>query len=134
MLTDSLKQSLIPACRDFSFIRIDHRLQGIHRLRTPLRDPPGRLQAGDQHQQCGALIEQQRRPKGLRSKHPDKKTQHQAHCRERAETDGEQAQSSPLKNCLLKTRQPGYLRSITTLFEIDLHTTPVFRIAPRAIS
>jgi hypothetical protein len=36
----------------------------------------------------------------------------------------------PLKNRLLKARQPGYLRSIITLFEIDLHTTPVFIFAP----
>jgi hypothetical protein len=64
----------------------------------------------------------------LRREQPDKKTQHQAHCRECAEADGEQAQSSALKNCLLKARQPGCLRSIT-LFEIDLHTTPVFSIA-----
>ena len=63
----------------------------------------------------------------MRRKQPDKKTRHQAHRREHAQTDGEQAQSSPLKNGLLKARQSGCLRSF--LIEIDLHTTPVFTLA-----
>ncbi|MNF84048.1 hypothetical protein D3C84_663920 [compost metagenome] len=99
-----------------------------------MRHPPGGLKAGNQHQQRGTLIEQQGRPKGLRREQPDKKTQHQAQCRKHTEGDGIEAQLSPLKNRLLKARQPGYLRSIITLFEIDLHTTPVFSFAHAASS
>ncbi|GAB6404449.1 hypothetical protein PMHK_18770 [Pseudomonas sp. MHK4] len=68
----------------------------------------------------------------MRRKQLDKKTQHKAQCCERTQADGELTQSSPLKNRLLKARQPGYLRSILTLFEIDLHTTPVFSFAHAA--
>jgi hypothetical protein len=85
------------------------------------------LQAGDQHQQTGALIDQQRRPERLWRKQPDKKRQQPTSRRQSAQTDCELTQSSPLKNRLLETRQPGYLRPID--IEIDLHTTPVFIVA-----
>ena len=68
----------------------------------------------------------------MRRKQPDKKRQHQPQRRERTQADRELTQSSPLKNRLLKARQPGYLRSIITI-EIDLHTTPVFIFAHVAI-
>ncbi|WP_256666199.1 hypothetical protein [Pseudomonas sp. B14-6] len=100
-------------------------------MRAPLSHPPCRLQAGNQHQQTGALIHQQRGPQRQRRKQPDKKRQHQPDRRQGTQADGELTQSPPLKNRLLKARQPGYLRSID--FEIDLHTTPVLIIGHIAI-